>query len=166
MSANEILHQLAVLGIAAGAVDGFVELTGPCHRLTPELREAIRDGKPALLGLLGPNGEAVEREAINCSDDVDADEAVEAVLADWEGVPEPIDVCDKCGGQRFRWDIRGDRHCMRCEPGQSQRVMALAEKLRKRADKTLQAIHNEQDASGVAPRGASNRNLYQRKGNG
>ena len=145
-----------------------VAILGPTESLTPTLRTAIREHKGTLrqLACIPVSYVVAEREAIIWADTFDADTAIEAALADWDSLSEPSHACDTCGSSLFRFDVQGNRHCIRCNPGQSQRVRELAECIRERADKTLPVIHNKQDASGVETRDASNQSPLTKKGGG
>ena len=103
---------------------------------TPTLKTAIREHKGTLrqLACLPDSEVKAEREAIVWADTAAADEALEAALEDWENLPEPPNVCSQCGSSLFRWDIQGNRHCVQCDPGQSQRVRQLAESMGMKAD--------------------------------
>ena len=143
MIATQLLNTLVVEGFQLKSDGENLELTGPRQRLTSELRQAIRDNKTALVGLLQPSYEAAEREAIRWADTPEADVALEEALADWDSLPIPPNACSKCGSSLFRWDIHRNRHCVACNPGQSERVRRLAESIRERTGNTQQIIHNK-----------------------
>ncbi|MCA9183699.1 MAG: hypothetical protein KDA51_19695 [Planctomycetales bacterium] len=110
----------------------------PSTGLSDEQRLAIREHK-ATLRLLAciPSGddyEHAEREAIQFADagGIEADLALIRARFELQEIIEPPPACDACGSLVFRWDLNGERHCIACEPGQSARLIRIAESIRKR----------------------------------
>jgi hypothetical protein len=52
VTATDLLATLAALGVTVYAVEDRLRIKAPAGTLTPELRSALADQKPALLGLL------------------------------------------------------------------------------------------------------------------
>jgi len=112
----------------------------PAVGLSDQQREAVKEHK-ATLRLLAciPSAdeyERGEREAIQFSDSAspEADEALMRARFELQETIEPPSACEKCGSLVFRWDLDGERHCIACHPGQSARIIRIAESIRKRYD--------------------------------
>jgi hypothetical protein len=110
----------------------------PAAGLSDEQRLAIREHK-ATLRLLAciPSGdeyERGEREAIHFADSnsLDADAALLQARFELQEIIEPPTACDVCCSLVFRWDLDGERHCIACHPGQSAKLIRIAESIRQR----------------------------------
>ena len=110
----------------------------PAVGLSDEQRQAVKEHKATLrLLVCSPDTyEQVEREAIQFadSDTPEADEALLKARFELQEIIEPPSACGKCGSLVFRWDLEGERHCIACHPGQSARIIRIAESIRKRCD--------------------------------
>lgn len=133
MDIQTLLNSLIAGGFhLAARDDDKLAIFGPVASLTPEQTIAIRTHKAALLALAyRPPGcipyEQAERKAIQWADTEEAEEALEFALADWDLLEPWPPPCDRCSCNVFRWDALGNRHCVACSPGQSERVAKLAE---------------------------------------
>ena len=137
MTLGQLLQTLTVKGFQLKSDGEDIKLTGPCHRLTPDLRQAIRDNKPALFELLSrPSYEQEERYCIQHENDLLPPPGTD--LDEWFSLlPIPKDPpVAKPAPKRSA----SDRH------------LGLL-------DEAKRPVHNNQDASGYQPRDASNRNL-------
>ena len=154
MSAGDILHEMERRGIRLMPNGGRLEFE-PASRLTEADIERLRRHKAELLQLLtapkatelgcwrcGSSSEpiggqgglwcpACERLAWRF-DPGGAIVRSDQEPVDFEALP-PMSECPQCGGILWRWDSWGGRHCAACDPGQSDRLIALAELLRERA---------------------------------
>lgn len=110
----------------------------PAAGLSDEQRQSIREHKTSLrLLACSPSGDEYasgEREAIQFadSDSLEADLALIQARFELQEIIEPPTACDVCGSLVFRWDLAGERHCVACEPGQSARLIRIAECIRNR----------------------------------
>lgn len=103
----------------------------PAVGLSNEQRSAIVEHK-ATLRLLAciPSSddyERGEREAIQFADagGIEADMALIRARFELQELIETPAPCDVCGSLMFRWDLRGERHCISCDPGQSARLLRM-----------------------------------------
>ncbi len=139
MDIQTLLNSLTADGFQLAARDGDkLAILGPVAKLTPKQKASLGKHKSTLLGLLPPAGpagciplEKSERDAIRWADTPAADEALELALVDWDDLEPYPPACDICGSIVFRWDAKGERHCIVCSPGQSERLAKLAAKLKK-----------------------------------
>jgi hypothetical protein len=110
----------------------------PAAGLNDEQRQAIREHKTTLRQLAcipsGEDYEHAEREAIQFadSDSAEADAALLRARFELQEIIEPPSACEACGSLVFRWDLDGERHCIACHPGQSAKLIRIAESIRKR----------------------------------
>jgi hypothetical protein len=117
MNTHEILAEVRRHGARLEAEADCLVLTGT---VPAELRQAIREGKPELLGLLAAEAEArAESEAIRWADAAgeEADEALED-LAKWfdelPGIDEALSRCrHEADPRRGSWHWRDGRLCCR-----------------------------------------------------
>lgn len=136
MNIQTLLNHLTTGGFTLEQFgDDGLKVLGP--KLSP-LKSAIREHKSTLRQLacipLAELERRAEREAIQWADTLDADAALEDALIDWDS-PEAHPPPCECGSLLVRYDVQGNRHCMKCDPGQSQRVAALAKQFRETARK-------------------------------
>jgi hypothetical protein len=135
MDVQSLLNTLNAGGfrVLAHGAEG-VAIT-PAAGLSDEQRQAIREHKATLrlLACIPDAYEHGEREAIQFSDSnsPEADEALLRARFELQEIIEPPEAC-KCGSLVFRWDLEGERHCIACHPGQSARIIRIAESIRKR----------------------------------
>jgi hypothetical protein len=115
----------------------------PAEGLSDEQRQAIRQHKATLrqLACIPDDYELGEREAIQFADSNGpaADEALLRARFELQEIIEPPTACEKCGSLIFRWDLDGDRHCIACQPGQSAKLLRIAESIRTRQTNSVKS---------------------------
>ena len=114
MTVTALLNDLALVGIRVVLREERLRYA-PKSAMTPDLLSRMRAQKPELIAVL--SGEQTPPDS-----DWDA-------VPDWHELHDPGDGCPACGSILFRWDLRGNRHCMLCDPGQSERVRSTIREL-------------------------------------